>query len=177
MATVTDFINTFCKTTGMDKDTLRASANRDTANKVRTELNKMNGLSAEEYNEQLKVLLEDVKMYSATGNTKVRYKYTSTNPIAVMDDEDVETDETVTETATPKKNNPLDYVVRVYVGDSNHSEKGIRDHGTNFKKFLGSSYAASILKELGYKVAKTTIQSGRKYKRMFDVFEVVWTKG
>ena len=177
MSTVNEFLNAFCEETGMDKEAMRASTNRTTAKKIMAEVAKFNGLNPEEFTEQFKELMSDINRYSSTGATRITYKYTQ-RPVMITEKGELAHDAMEdSEIATPKYS-PSDYTIQYKVGSATSFENcKSKKSVSSFKKLLGSTYAPSILRELGYKVDKQTVQSPGKYQRLFDVVTIDWTEG
>ena len=166
MATSIDILNEMCEKMNWNKENLRASTHRGTARAVQAELNKFNGLSDEAFATQFKSMIDDIKMYSSAGATKISYKYYN-RPTLENSDEKPE--------AIVEKKSPIEYNVMVRPGNAT-SYSRVNNHGTSFKKMLGSAIAQSMLRELGYKVEKSNIQTGRKYSRIYDVVDIDWTE-
>ena len=166
MATSIDILNEMCEKMNWDKEGLRASTHRGTAKAVQAELNRFNGLSDSVFAAQFKAMIDDIKMYSSAGATKISYKFYNRPTLENPNDET----EPPTETTSA-----VEYNVMVRPGNAT-SYARVNNHGAPFKKMLGSSVAQSMLRELGYKVEKRTMQTGRKYSRIYDVVDVDWTE-
>lgn len=161
------FLDSFCASTNLEKDVLRASTNRAAANYVKAKVNQYNGLSEEEFNNQFKELMKILGEYSTQGTTQIKFKYVSKTTPATIEDgvEDVVNKTTAT-----------DYIISA-MASGGAFDKITVSSPKNFRKMLSASLTYSTLRELGYKVNKSVWQSNRRGRRLFDILDVNWTSG
>lgn len=161
------FLDSFCASTNIEKEVLRASANRATANCVKAKVNQFNGLTESDFSCQFKELVQILNNYSSQGITQIKFKYVSKTIPATTEDgvEDVVNKTTAT-----------DYIISAMASEGAFDKITVSSP-KNFRKMLSASLTHSALRELGYKVNKSVWQSNRRGKRLFDILDVNWTSG
>lgn len=172
---INEFLNKVCEGTDMDKDSMRASTNRNTAKKIAAEIGKYNGLTPDNFSEQFKSMMNDIKEFSSNGATRIQYKYTS-RPTLITGHNELSHDALEERDFASPKYSAYDSQILVNSGESGGFKPITGKNVRHFKKMLGSTYMASIMKELGYRISVQTIESGRKNRTIFDVTTIDWSE-
>lgn len=171
------FLDGFCAARNIEKTSIRASVNRAKAKKLQEITAQYNGLSEEAFSGQFEDLILLLDEFGDKGATSVKFKYvTETEEIEEGENEEGKV-KTETVSTTKTKKTPTDYIISVsFNNGTSYSKITSLSSPTAFRKMLSANLTMSSLRELGYKVNKTILQSNRKGKRLFDIVDVDWSK-